>query len=110
MNKFFQGISIVLIAWIGFFTQLSIIHPGHGHELLAPADSICSDTCEENSHHQAGKECEWFLAKRVVASNQALVSNLSTTLEILDIQAFKSLDFKYCSYILTAIPKRGPPL
>ena len=43
MKKINHIVSLFLILWMGIFTQISITHSGHGHELIAPDASVCSD-------------------------------------------------------------------
>ena len=55
-----QIIAVILLGWMGVFTQLSTSHMGHGHDLLPAEANLCAIDCEEESHHGAGEACQWF--------------------------------------------------
>ena len=71
-----QFIRLILVGWIGAFTQISTTHLGHGHDILPDKASVCTIDCEEQSHHSAGQACEWFMAKRLT-DNDGIIYTIS---------------------------------
>ncbi|MBC8345677.1 MAG: hypothetical protein ISR82_06625 [Candidatus Marinimicrobia bacterium] len=65
MKSINQFISLILLAWMGIFTQVTTTHIGHSHDLLPAEASLCAIDCEDDSHHSAGEACQWFMAKRL---------------------------------------------
>ena len=110
MKKINHIVSLFLILWMGIFTQISITHSGHGHELITPEASLCSDNCEIESHHNAGIECDLFIAKRlldndgVVSTPNFVLLELDTTQKWVVTNSFYSQLYKN-NYLI-----RGPPI
>jgi len=105
-----QSISLFLTLWLGIFTQLSILHLGHGHELLPLDQSICSDDCEDLDHHKAGESCDWFIAKRVIASSSLSTHNFLTQNEYSFIQKWNIKSFIYSNPFFETLSARAPPI
>ena len=55
--------------WLGIFSQITISHLGHGHELLTPEPTLCAEDCELESHRNSSYDCEFFIAKRLLEVN-----------------------------------------
>jgi hypothetical protein len=61
--KFKKTISLFLLLWLSVFTQLSVLHAGHSHDLLPLEKNMCDQDCADSSHRKAGDSCEWLLLK-----------------------------------------------
>ena len=59
----------MLVMWLGIFSQITISHLGHGHELLTQEPSLCSENCDLESHRSSKADCELFVAKRLLEVN-----------------------------------------
>ena len=55
--------------WLGIFSQITISHLGHGHELLTQEPSLCTENCDAASHRSSKTDCELFVAKRLLEVN-----------------------------------------
>ena len=96
MSYINQFIALILVGWIGVFTQISTIHLGHGHDILPAKASICTIDCEEESHHSAGQACEWFMAKRLTDNDGINHFNVQASTE------FESIQWTAQYFLLTA--------
>ncbi len=109
MNRINQFVSILLLAWMGIFTQMTITHLGHGHELLQTEANLCAIDCEDESHHSAGERCEWFMAKRLTDNDGIIVAIDQVPIE------FESIQWTLQIFLSTASQHfvhwdRGPPV
>jgi len=59
----------MLVMWLGIFSQITISHLGHGHELLTPEPSLCTEDCDRESHRSSKVDCDLFIAKRILEVN-----------------------------------------
>jgi len=59
----------MLVMWLGIFSQITISHLGHGHELLTPEPSFCTEDCDRKSHRSSKVDCDLFAAKRILEVN-----------------------------------------
>ena len=105
-----QFISLALTLWLGIFTQLSIVHMGHGHELLPLDQSICSDNCEDLDHHKAGDSCDWFIAKRIIASSNVSSHSFLAQKEFSLIHKWNIKSFIYSNPVTKNLSARAPPI
>ena len=109
MSYINQFIALILVGWIGVFTQISTIHLGHGHDILPAKASMCTIDCEEQSHHSAGQACEWFMAKRLTDNDGINHFNVQASTE------FESIQWTAQYFLPTASHNyvhwdRGPPV
>ncbi len=110
MKKFNDFISVFLVLWIGVFTQISITHSGHGHELITPEASLCSDNCEIESHRNTGIECDLFIAKRLLQHDGAIGTPNLTLLELETAQKWTVTNSLYRQFFNNNNLIRGPPI
>tara|TARA_B110000014_G_C20079424_1_gene563837 strand:- start:174 stop:512 length:339 start_codon:yes stop_codon:yes gene_type:complete len=69
VKKIHHIISVMLVMWLGIFSQITISHLGHGHELLTQEPSLCTENCDAESHRSSKTDCELFVAKRLLEVN-----------------------------------------
>ena len=104
-----QFISSILLIWMGLLTQLTVTHLGHGHELLPLEANLCIDTCNLESHHKAGNECELFITKRLIANDgpKAIIQIALTEFE--KTQKWVAINSLSARLDYFPLPVRGPP-
>ena len=110
MKKINHIVSLFLILWMGIFTQISITHSGHGHELIAPDASVCSDNCEIESHRNTGIECDLFIAKRLLENDGTIATPNLTLLELETAQKWAVNNSLYRQFFQNNNLIRGPPI
>jgi hypothetical protein len=79
-SKVNQFTSLVLTLWLTVFTQLSVLHVGHAHELLPVEQSMCDENCDDSSHDKAGDSCDWFIANRLITHSGSFLDHSSPTI------------------------------
>ncbi|MEA1881631.1 MAG: hypothetical protein U9N31_04455 [Candidatus Marinimicrobia bacterium] len=109
MKSINQFIALILLAWMGLFTQISTSHMGHAHDLLPSEASLCAIDCDEESHHFAGVACQWFMVKRLT-NNDGIIS----TVDQIPIE-FETIHWTPQYFLSTASQNfvhwdRGPPV
>jgi len=110
MKKFNNFISVFLVLWLGIFTQISITHSGHGHELITPEASLCSDNCEIESHRNTGIECDLFIAKRLLENDGAITNPNFILLELDTPLKWAVTNSLYRQFYKNNNLIRGPPI
>ena len=110
MKKINHIVSLFLILWMGIFTQISITHSGHGHELIAPDASVCSDNCEIESHRNTGLEYDLFIAKRLLENDGTIATPNLTLLELETAQKWAVNNSLYRQFFENNNLIRGPPI
>jgi|GEM_PF-352931 hypothetical protein len=109
MKRLNQSILFILLVWMSIFTQLSMTHMGHGHELIPAEASFCTIDCDEDSHHSAGEACEWFMAKRLTNHDGIFVVIDQIFIEYESIQ-WASQFFLFATSQQNIHWDRGPPV
>ena len=110
MKKINNILSLLLILWMGVFTQISTSHTGHGHELITPEASLCADNCEIESHGNAGEECQLFLAKRLLDNDGAIATPNFILLELETARKCAVTNSLFRQFYKNNNPVRGPPI
>ena len=95
---------------MGIFTQISITHSGHGHELIAPDASVCSDNCEIESHRNTSLECDLFIAKRLLENDGIIATPNFILLELETAQKWAVNNSLYRQFYKNNNLIRGPPI
>ena len=64
--------------WLGIFSQITISHLGHGHELLTPEPSLCTEDCDRESHRSSKVDCDLFIANDTGPMHMATALGIPT--------------------------------
>jgi hypothetical protein len=108
--KFKKITSLFLILWLSVFTQLSVLHAGHSHDLLPLEQNMCDQDCADSTHRKAGESCEWFVAQRLVSYSESFLEDSSTSLLIFIAEVPKFSEIHYISPEHEIFSSRAPPI
>lgn len=108
--KFKKTISLFLLLWLSVFTQLSVLHAGHSHDLLPLEKNMCDQDCADSSHRKAGDSCEWFVAQRLISYSESFLEDSSVSLLIFIAEIPKISEIHYTAPEHEIFSSRAPPI
>ena len=109
LSKVNQFTSLVLTLWLTIFTQLSVLHLGHAHDLLPVEQNMCDENCDDSAHDKAGDSCDWFIANRLIAHSGSFLDHSSPLYLELTSEVFTNLEFHYFAIEHANFSTRAPP-
>jgi len=104
-----QFISLILALWLGIFTQMSVLHVGHAHDLLPQEQNMCDENCDDSAHDKAGDSCDWFIANRLISHSESFLDHSSPLFLELISEVFSDLEFHYFAIEHANFSTRAPP-
>ena len=102
--------SFLLTVWLSIFSQLSVIHSGHTHDLFPLEQNMCDQDCEDSTHRKAGDSCEWFIAQRLISHSGLYFEDLTLPILAFAYKVPNILEVFYSSPEHVIFSTRAPPI
>ena len=102
--------AFLLTIWLSIFSQLSVLHSGHAHDLFPLEQNMCDQNCEDATHFKAKDSCEWFSTQRLILDIGSSFQYLSQSILVFAYKIPNILDVFYSSPEHVIFSTRAPPI